>query len=173
MPSDRSQVVVRRATLADAPTIGVLIDAMDSYYLGQDVGRDTAASAAMAALAIESREGTRFLLAHDGGTPVGIACFAVIRPGRRLEGLVFLKDLFVVASHRGQGIGRQLMQNLAAYACQHGIGRIDLTTDARNTGAARLYAELGGAEPRKRMFTFEGAALAALAEGGGTAPRKG
>ncbi len=163
MTGETSGLIIRPGALEDAPAIGFLIDAMDTHYRGPGGGSGLEASQVMAARAIEAREGTRFLLAFEHGAPVGIACFAIVRPGRRLAGLVFLKDLFVLASHRGRGVGVGLMRGLAAYARDNGIGRIDLTTDAGNGGAVRLYAALGGERLDKVMFTFEGNALATLA----------
>jgi GNAT superfamily N-acetyltransferase len=154
----------RHATVDDAPAVGVLIDAMDIHYHGAGNTPGVAAATAMARHTIESREGARFLLAFDDTEPVGIACFAVMRPGHRLSGVLFLKDLFVPAQLRGRGIGRALMRKLAAWALAHDIGRIDLTTDTTNTVARALYEGLGGAPQAKVMFRYEVAGLAALAK---------
>jgi GNAT superfamily N-acetyltransferase len=156
--------IFRHATLDDAPAVGALIDAMDIHYHGAGNTRGVAAATAVAGRTIESREGTRFLLAFDDAAPVGIACFAVMRPGHRLSGVLFVKDLFVPAQLRGRGIGRALMRELAAWALAHDIGRIDLTTDATNASARALYESLGGAPQAKVMFRYEGAGLAALAK---------
>ncbi|MFY0100128.1 GNAT family N-acetyltransferase, partial [Acinetobacter baumannii] len=81
------------------------------------------------------RFGTQFALARHAGRPVGLAAFAVIHPGRRLKGLIFLKDLFVAPEARGLGTGEALMRFLARFAVDNGIGRIDLTAEPHNEGA--------------------------------------
>jgi ribosomal protein S18 acetylase RimI-like enzyme len=83
----------------------------------------------------------------------------VIRPGRNLKALIYQKNLFVPDANRGQGIGRRLMSELALYAQQHDIGRIDLRTNASNTGAQRLYDSLGGVREDKITYTFDPAKL--------------
>jgi GNAT superfamily N-acetyltransferase len=156
-------VEVRLATRADAPWLGALIDEMDRHYRGADAVQAVGTAAAMIERTFDTAEGTRFLLAIVSGKPVGIACFAVIRPGRGHAGLIFLKDLFVVENERGKGVGRSLMKQLAAFALAHNIGRIDLTTDHSNTGAQKLYSELGGLARPKVLYTFDGDVLSRLA----------
>ena len=98
--------------------------------------------------AFETAEGTRFAVAEIEGEAVGIACFAILRPGHLLEGLVYLKELFVVDSP-GTGHRGRLMAFLAAFAREHGLGRIDFTTDAGNDASQRLYEGLGATRQPK------------------------
>jgi ribosomal protein S18 acetylase RimI-like enzyme len=153
---------IRLATAPDCDAIGALISQMAAHYGGPAANVEVNAAAAMARTAIASQEGTRFLLAWHGSMAVGIACFVVIRPGRNLKGLIYLKDLFVPEDRRGLGIGRQLMAALAGYAGQHDIGRIDLRTNTSNTGAQRLYESLGGIRDDKINYSFDPAKLKAV-----------
>jgi GNAT superfamily N-acetyltransferase len=154
---------VRPATAEDAADVGRLIDAMDAHYNGQGNTEGVDAAVALARRTMETGEGTRFLVAREHGQPVGLACYAVIRPGRRHQGLIFLKDLFVVSEARSGGVGRALMAWLARFAIAEGIGRIDLTTDHANLKAQTLYATLGGKRREMLMYRYDGAALWALA----------
>jgi GNAT superfamily N-acetyltransferase len=115
--------------------------------------------------ALREKEGTHFALAFSGSRAVGIACWVVIRPGDRLQGLIFLKDLFVLPEVRGGGVGREMMRWLAREAIKLGVGRIDLTTDETNLGAARLYDSLGAERQAKVMFRYDQERLARLAKG--------
>lgn len=147
----------------DAETVGRLIDAMDAHYNGASntAGLDGAIDLAFRTIA--DREGTQFLLAFGHARPLGLACFAVIRPGRRHQGLIFIKDLFVMAEARSRGVGQAMMAWLARFAIAEGIGRIDLTTDETNTRAQALYAELGATRRDVLMYRFDGQALWTLA----------
>ncbi len=153
----------RIARVDDAPAVARLIDAMDAHYRGAGNTRGAAAAVAMVEETIRQQEGTRFLLALEGDEPVALACFAVLRPGYRHQGVLFLKDLFVPENLRGRGYARAMMRELAAFAIARGIGRIDLTTDSDNAGARALYESLGGCRQDKIMFRYDGAALEALA----------
>jgi GNAT superfamily N-acetyltransferase len=143
------QVAVRLAEPGDAGAIAGLIHALEIHYGGEACPLES--TLAMVRASMAEREGTRHALAFAGGRPVGLACFAVLRPGFRLTGLVFLKELFVEEQARGQAVGAALMCWLAAYARARGLGRIDLTTEAGNRGARAFYERLG-AEPMDKVF---------------------
>jgi ribosomal protein S18 acetylase RimI-like enzyme len=151
---------IRLATEDDCDAVAHLIVAMAAHYGEAGAPTEVKAAAAMVRQTLETREGTQFLLATGlDSTPVGVACFVVIRPGRKLKGLIYLKDIFVPSTCRGAGVGRQLLVELARYAEEHDIGRIDLRTDATNLGAQRLYEELGAVRLDKIAYTFDLALL--------------
>ena len=106
--------------------------------------------------------GTQIALARQDGEPVGIAFFALIHPGRRLGGVLFLKDLFVIEDARGQGVGEALVRFLAAHARAKGIGRLDLTAEPHNAGAQRFYERMGMVVRPAIYYRLEGEALVAL-----------
>jgi len=156
--------VIRFAAEPDAALVADVIRAMDRHYRPDAVLRPLEEYRAMAETTIAEREGMRFAIClSPGGTAVGVACVAVLRPGRDLLGLLYVKDLFVREEARGDGFGSALMRFLAAFCLDHGIGRIDLGTDRANDGAQRLYDALGGARQDKVAFTFPADVLKRLA----------
>jgi len=146
---------VRPAGIADAGMVAGLIQALESHYA--DDGRSSPFEQALATVqaSMTSREGTRYALAFLDGEPVGLACFAVLRPGNDLRGLIYLKELFVAEQARGKAVGTALMGWLADHARRQGIGRIDLTTDAANTGARAFYERLGAERQDKVVYRFD------------------
>ena len=84
-------------------------------------------------------------LAFDGELPVGIAtCFLgfstfAARP------LLNIHDLAVLQSHRGQGIGRQLLQTVEGHARQIGCCKLTLEV-LENNPASNLYQSCGFAQ---------------------------
>ncbi len=159
-----STVTTRLATTADADTVGTLIHALDTHYRGAADAPPAHIAAAMAKRTIATREGTLFFLAFEADRSVGIACCGILRPGRSLEGVLFLKDLFTLSDARGRGVGTALLSALARHCLDHGIGRIDFTTETDNIGAQRLYDSLGGARQDKIMYRFDGQRLRRLAD---------
>jgi GNAT superfamily N-acetyltransferase len=103
------------------------------------------------------------VIAEDGGKPVGFALFFhtfstfLARPG------IYLEDLFVLADHRGRGVGRALLAHLARLAVQRGCGRLEWAVLNWNQDAIRFYERLG-ARPNSEwtVYRLNGEALSAL-----------
>lgn len=140
---------------------------MDEHYRPGKTLPAQAAYAAMAEATIRTQEGTRFVLCFADGRPAGLACFAVLRPGRDLKGLIFVKDLFVRTEQRSRGLGRAMMRFIAEFALAQAIGRIDLAAGIDNPRARKLYEELGGLVRPAVYFNFPEDALKRLAESKG------
>lgn len=148
------QLTVRLANPDDAAAIGELIRLLDTHYRGEHAAPSATAATAMVRQTLETREGTHFALATLDGSPAGLAAFAVLRPGRDLQGVLYAKEIFVCAEARGRGVGEALLAFLKAEAIRRGIGRIDLTTDPGNDGAQRFYERLGGERIEKVAYRF-------------------
>ena len=165
--ADTTDVIVRIADDQDAARVGSILRLMDAFYRPGERLLDPEAYRTMALDVMRGREGTRFALALGrDGAALGIACYAVVRPGRDLRGLLYLKDLFVTHEARGRGVGSALLAHLARDARRLGIARIDLTTDADNDAARRLYERLGAVRKEKVFLSFGPDALAGLARDG-------
>lgn len=84
------------------------------------------------------------LVAHDSGTIVGW-CDILPREGDAAVGTV---GMGVVATHRGQGLGRRLLAEAIKAAAPKNFSVIRLDVQARNAGAIALYEKLGFAMTR-------------------------
>lgn len=77
--------------------------------------------------------------AYAGDALVGFAQGA-IHPATNLRGdYCYLQDLFVHASYRGRGVGRQLIEYVVAYARSKQAARVYWNTRAKNIKAQHLY----------------------------------
>jgi GNAT superfamily N-acetyltransferase len=152
--SSRLPIHIRVAEIDDAPAIAALIGAIDEHYAKDGFRSDQRDTLAMVRHSMQTEEGTRYALAFREGQAIALACFALLRPGFRLGGLLFLKELFVVEEARGQAAGATLMAWLTDFARARGITRIDLTTDSANAGAQKFYEKLGGAKQDKVYYRF-------------------
>ena len=91
------------------------------------------------------------------------------RPG------IYLEDLFVLPEFRGLGIGKGLLQRVAAVAVEKECGRLNWAVLDWNTPAIDFYRAMGAEFMDEwRLVRLEGEAIRRLAEGteslAGTAP---
>jgi GNAT superfamily N-acetyltransferase len=84
-------------------------------------------------------------IAEIGGEIAGFS-ISVCHPGTWSAGSAcYLEDLYVDPAHRGQGIGRALIQNLRDLGKQHGWATLYWHTRHDNP-ARTLYDEFAGAD---------------------------
>jgi len=103
------------------------------------------------------------VIAEEDGQPIGFALFFhtfstfLARPG------IYLEDLFVLAEHRGRGVGRALLAHLAHLAVERGCGRLEWAVLNWNQEAIRFYERLG-ARPNSEwtVYRLAGEALGSL-----------
>lgn len=86
---------------------------------------------------------SRIFLALDAGTGVGFAQLYPSFSSVSMRRVWILNDLFVLASHRRQGIAKQLLQVAADYARETEAIRLVLATQKTNIAAQSLYQSLG------------------------------
>ncbi|MET0973171.1 MAG: GNAT family N-acetyltransferase [Thermoleophilaceae bacterium] len=129
---------VRRAELSDADAVGRLLHDFNTEYDDITPGPDALAERVRELIA--SGE-TIVLLA--GGGPEGLAVLR-FRPALWTSGLeCYLAELYVVPDHRGQGLGRALMETALAVAREQGADSMDLGTGDDDVAARALYERLG------------------------------
>jgi GNAT superfamily N-acetyltransferase len=107
------------------------------------------------------------LVAEAGGRIVAYALFFhnfSTFLGRR--GL-YLEDLYVQPSQRGSGLGRAMLQRLAALAVERQCGRFEWSVLDWNQNAIDFYEKMGATVlPDWRIVRMTGDSLAQLANGG-------
>jgi GNAT superfamily N-acetyltransferase len=80
---------------------------------------------------------------------------------------LYLEDLYVQPAHRGAGLGRAMLQRLAALAGERDCGRFEWSVLDWNENAIRFYERMGATVlPDWRICRITGAALRRLAAGG-------
>lgn len=85
------------------------------------------------------------VVAEEDGRFVGYAVATLQEPPPLFEGepFVFVGDVYVEPSRRGQGIGTALVERLRGWAFLRGVGRLSAVLPARSEAARRLGARLG------------------------------
>ncbi len=155
---------IRPATPADVPLIRELIEGLATYEKLRH------ACVATDALLHEALFGARpfaeVVIAERGSEAAGFALFFhnfstfLARPG------IYLEDLFVQPAHRGDGVGKSLLQHLARLAVERGCGRLEWSVLDWNVDAIGFYEQLG-ARPQDdwTVYRVTGDALTQLATG--------
>lgn len=145
MKTQASGVTIRDADLERASDVDSLFAILDAY--AREPGGQSAPLAAgvRAALApgLRAYPETFVLLACVDDAPVGAAvCFFGFST---FGGRPFLNvhDLALLPAHRGQGIGRALLDEAERRARARGCCKMTLEVNQTNTGAERLYRDFG------------------------------
>ncbi len=76
-----------------------------------------------------------------------------------------LKTLYVLPSHKGAGVGRQLVGAVARHFADHGVNSMLLWAFAENRAARGFYESLGGVPVAEDGFELGGAWLSEVAYG--------
>jgi GNAT superfamily N-acetyltransferase len=158
-------ITIRSATKADIAQILVFVRALAVYEREPDAV--TATEADLLEHGFRDNPYYSCLIADQDGVPVGFALFFydystwLGRPG------LYLEDLFVLPEHRGAGIGKALLQRLAAIALEKGCARMKWEVLDWNSPAIDFYNAMG-AEIQKEWLNvrLSGEALERLAASG-------
>ena len=136
---NQSPMTLRDASAQDAASVHTLIRALADYE--KLLADFTATEADFATLLAEGA--CAALLAEIDGAPVGIALYYPIVgtfAGRR--GL-WLEDLFVIPTHRGQGIAMALLRAVSQRAIAGGFSAVQWNVLDWNTPAIAFYRRIG------------------------------
>ncbi len=98
-----------------------------------------------------------YVAVDEGGEIIGLAMGGLAADELPQTGAVYA--LYVRMSHQGRGVGRRLVQSVAADLAQHGMTTIQIGCLAANAPARRFYEALGGRLVSERLFDEEGVML--------------
>ena len=83
------------------------------------------------------------LVADADGQVVGMATLQILISTAEGGPVGLVEDVAVRNAFRGRGIGRQLMDALAAWAAERGLTRLQLLADRDNQPALDFYGRIG------------------------------
>ena len=131
-------IALRRATEADVPALVPLFGAYREFYRER---RDPEAERTFLAARLAAGEAVVFL-AERGGAIAGFTLLYPSFSSVSLRPIYVLNDLFVVPTHRRQGVGAALLRAAVAFARERGASYLTLET-AKDNPAQRLYEAEG------------------------------
>jgi ribosomal protein S18 acetylase RimI-like enzyme len=129
---------IRRAGADDAAVVAELLHAFNREYDDPTPPPDELAERIRELLAAGD---TTILLAGEPACAVAVLRFRLSIWSRGLE--CYLAELYVVPEHRGQGIGRAVMEKVMDVARAEGADHMDLGTGEDDVAARALYESLG------------------------------
>lgn len=144
-------VAIRPARVEDVPTIASLIRGLAVYEKLEHEVRMTEEKVRDSMFGL--RPYAEAILAEEDGRAVGFALFFhnystfLAQPG------LYLEDLFVLESHRGKGIGKALLAQLARIAVDRQCGRLEWAVLDWNVDAIGFYEKLG-AKPNSEWTVY-------------------
>ncbi len=152
---------IRTATVDDVAVILAFIKELAEYERLSDAVVATESS--LRDTLFGERPAAEVLIASVDGSPAGFALFFHNYSTFLARRGLYLEDLYVQPAYRRQGVGRALLQRLAAIAVERECGRMEWSVLDWNQDAWRFYRSLG-AEPLTDWTTFRltGDALRAL-----------
>lgn len=83
------------------------------------------------------------LIAEAHSQIIGMALFFQTYSTWEGKAGVYLEDFYVVPQHRGDGVGRMLLQRLSELSLERGYRRMDWVVIASNQSASSFYRRLG------------------------------
>ena len=152
----------RAATVADLPLILHLIQQLAEYEKLRDAC--VATEERLRESLFGPQPAAEVIIAERDGVPAGFALFCHNYSTFLARSGIWLEDLFVLPEHRGHGIGRLLLERLAALAVERDCGRLEWAVLDWNEAAIGFYKALG-ARPMDEwtVFRLTGETLASVA----------
>jgi len=149
----RPPFTIRSPGPADAPELARLFSEMQRHY-GEPVPDGASLAAAMTACSAPAGEAfapRTFVAADAAGAIWASIVLNVTFPASRLSRSLYVRDLYVAAAARRQGLARALLRAAARLTLAEGYSALDWTTDAGNAPARTMY-EGAGAQPIGRVY---------------------
>lgn len=143
-------ITIRYAGKDDARAIACLIRNLSQY---EKLQHECDVESEKLAQQLAAKDPTLYcLLSHDGDKPIGFAIFYVSGYSTfQNTWHVYLEDIYVEEEYRNQGVGRQLIQQIASAASRRGVDEIAFSVLHWNESAIAAYKKLGAVETGQKI----------------------
>lgn len=157
---------IRPATEADVELLFGLILELAEYEKLTDAVRG---DAEVLRRSLFEQRAAEALLVETGGEVVGYAIFFTTFSTFECRSGIWVEDVYVRPEHRRGGIGRKVMEHLAALAIERGHVRLEWCALDWNEPALRFYDRLGATRLEEwRMIRLDREGMRKLGEAAGS-----
>lgn len=145
---------IRPANREDAPAFLRLVTALAEFE--KLPPPDAAAQARLVEDAFGPRPRIEAWLAFAEGErePVGYAIFLETYSSFLARPTLYIEDIFILPSHRRQGLGKMLLRKAVELAAERGCGRVEWTALDWNVNAQKVYEEKLGARRMSEWYLY-------------------
>ncbi len=130
-----------------------LIRKYQEFYQIQDIS-DERNRAFFSQFGENGNDGCLFLYRGGAGEPLGFATVYFTYVSSIPARVGVMNDLYTLPSHRGAGIGRQLIDHCRKYALDKGAARLQWLTAQDNYPAQSLYDSLDAKKSAWYVYTY-------------------
>jgi GNAT superfamily N-acetyltransferase len=146
-------VQIRPATEADSELLFGLILELASY---EKLSEQVAGDPEVLRRSLFEEGAAEALIVEDGGEAIGYAIFFTSFSTFECRSGIWLEDVYVRPDRRRAGIGREVIEHLAALALERGHVRLEWCALDWNDPALRFYEKLGAKKLDEwKMFRLE------------------
>ncbi len=157
-------IVIAEAQPTDVEAIAELTAEMDRFYGSDELEPPGVRLAQINDALSGDRPAARAALAWDAERLVGFTAYSHLWPADGMTRSLFVKELFVRAGARREGVGTRLLRAVFQLAVDAGCSRVEWQTETTNVDARAFYSALGGQElSGKVCYRLDGALLSRLA----------
>ncbi|HVV90175.1 MAG TPA: GNAT family N-acetyltransferase [Solirubrobacterales bacterium] len=142
MPAETTAPTIRPATEDDVQLVFDLICELATYEKLRD---EVVGTPEILRDSLFGRRDAEALIVEADGEAVGYAIFYTTFSTFECRSGIWLEDVYVRPEHRRGGIGRRILEHLAALALERGHVRLEWCALEWNEPALNFYAQLGAA----------------------------
>lgn len=132
------KLIIRKARLQDIPSLVELL--RELFTIEEDFEFDQAKQKAGLKMFLDKESDERIILVAESiGDVIGMCSAQILISTAEGTRSAIIEDMVVKEDFRGQGVGKQLMDEIVAWAKGSGITRLQLLADKNNSRAIWFY----------------------------------